>query len=441
MRAAPTTSCDVVGAAFLLVLCVMLACGKPRRARSGPTRSRFLTEPLGSKEICRRAPWLCRLPKHGMLTRAGMTRGVVTLTKRGTRVEDATDAALFKLGASEGGRARAARLTPEQRSEIARRAAEERWAKTPRQRPIRAQHTGALIIGDIALDCAVLDDGTRVLAQGTMLEALGRARTMGRRGDVAPFLSAVNLAEFVAPELHEQLEPISYRVPGQRFAATGYRAETLPGVCDVYLAARRAGVLLPSQMATADASEVLIRSLAKVGIIALVDEATGYQAVRARDELQRLLEQYVSEDFRPWVRVFPDAFFEEIYRLYGWDYKPGQTKHPAYVGRMISEYIYDRLPEGVTDELRRVNPKSAAGWRPRKHHQHLTVDTGHASLDRQIATVTTLMQVSTDLEEFKTLFARKFPQAPTGRRALRVTVSDTGQVETLFDQLDFLAAQ
>lgn len=51
------------------------------------------------------------------------------------------------------------------------------------------------------------------------------------------------------------------------------------------------------------------------------------------------------------------------------------------------------------------------------------------------------MQVSTDLEEFKTLFARKFPQAPTGRRALRVTVSDTGQVETLFDQLDFLAAQ
>lgn len=105
---------------------------------------------------------------------------------------------------------------------------------------------------------------------------------------------------------------------------------------------------------------LLIRSLAKVGIIALVDEATGYQAVRARDELQRLLEQYVSEDFRPWVRVFPDAFFEEIYRLYGWDYKPGQTKHPAYVGRMISEYIYDRLPEGVTDGFRRVNPKSAA---------------------------------------------------------------------------------
>lgn len=347
-----------------------------------------------------------------------------------TTVEDATDAALFRMGASEGGKARARRLSPEERSEIARRAAEVRWsdqADTP-----RAQYTGALVIGDIELECAVLDDGTRLIAQGTMLEALGRAKSMGRRGDVAPFVSASNLQAYMAPGLLEQLEPISYKIPGQRFSGTGYRAESLPAVCDVYLAARRAGALLPSQLGTADAAETLIRSLAKVGIIALVDEATGYQAERARDELQRLVEKFVSEDFRPWVRVFPDAFFSEIYRLYGWAYKPGQIKHPAYVGKFINAYIYDQLPEGVAEELRRVNPKRPSGWRARKHHQHLTVDTGNIALDRQITTITTLMQVSQDLDEYKMLFARKFP-AEHGRKLLRVLIDDNDEVITLFE--------
>ncbi len=292
------------------------------------------------------------------------------------------------------------------------------------------------MIGETELECAVLDDGTRVIKQGTMLAALGREPKTGRKpGELAPFLRGTNLLELASPELLEQLEPITYKIPGQRFAATGYRAETLPGVCDLYLAARRAGTLQANQRASADAAETLIRSLAKVGIIALVDEATGYQAERARDELQVLLEKFVSEDFRPWVKMFPDAFFGEIYRLYGWDYKPGNTKRPGYVGTIINEYVYKQLPEGVADELRRVNPKNASGWRSRRHHQHLTVDTGNVALDRQITTVTTLMQVSDTLEEFKMLFARKFP-GQTGRRVLRVTVTEDEQVETLFDLLN-----
>ena len=37
--------------------------------------------------------------------------------------------ALGKLGASKGGQARAAKLTPEKRQEVARKAAEARWKK------------------------------------------------------------------------------------------------------------------------------------------------------------------------------------------------------------------------------------------------------------------------------------------------------------------------
>ena len=84
---------------------------------------------------------------------------------------------LGRRGASKGGRARAERLTPSQRSESARRAAEGRWGRSIAV----ATHQGELVIGDMRLDCAVLDDDTRVLSQGTVLAALGRAPDMGRR--------------------------------------------------------------------------------------------------------------------------------------------------------------------------------------------------------------------------------------------------------------------
>lgn len=182
------------------------------------------------------------------------------------------------------------------------------------------------------------------------------------------------------------------------------------------------------------------RSLAKVGIIALVDEATGYQDVRARDELQRLLSAYVLEAFRPWVQMFPDEFFREIYRLYGWDYKPGNSKRPGYVGRFINTYIYEQLPDGVVEELRRVNPVGGSGYRARKHHQHLTADTGNQHLDRQILTVTTLMQVSDDVDGFKQLFERRFP-GKTGKKVLRVQVDEHDEIQTLFEFEDFAGNQ
>lgn len=339
---------------------------------------------------------------------------------------------LFQLDPGEGGRARARKLSPERRQEIAQRAAQARWDKNAK----KATLAGALIIGDRRIECAVLEDGTRVLAQGTVLEALGRARSMGRRGDRdaakrAPFLSANNLEPFVSAKLLADLDPITYRLPNQRFVSIGYRAETLPEICDVYLEARAQDKLLERQKPIADAAEVLMRSLAKIGIIALVDEATGYQGVRARDELQKLLEAYVEESFRPWVRIFPDDFFREIYRLYGWDYRPGKARHPQYVGRFINQYVYEQLPDGVLEELQRVNPKNASGHRPRKHHQHLTIDTGNEHLDRQILTVTTLMQVADDVDNFKSLFARRFPTQH--RKALRVSVDEDDAVNTLFE--------
>jgi len=154
-----------------------------------------------------------------------------------------------------------------------------------------------------------------------------------------------------------------------------------------------------------------LSGLARVGILALVDEATGYQETRARDELQVILEKYVHAEFRRWVHTFPDEFFEQIYRLQGWEFRPGTSKRTPQVGKLVNKYIYEELPPGVHDELRRLNPRTDKGYRKHKHHQYLTPDTGSVHLDRQISTVTTLMRIARNKRDFEDLFERAFPPA------------------------------
>jgi hypothetical protein len=331
--------------------------------------------------------------------------------------------AMSKKGASRGGRARADKLTPQQRREIAQKAAMARWGTTA----LAATHDGELQIGDRIIKCAVLEDGTRLISQESFLVALDRAPKAkggtGVQSSVVPaFLSAGNLQRYIPPDLRDIAQPVLYTLPGGG-RSYGYKAEIVPAVCEVYLEARYDDVLTKPQLPAARAAEILIRGLARVGIIALIDEATGYQDSRARRELQRILEAYVQAELRPWVRLFPDEFFEQIYRLQGWDYKPGTSKRTPYVGKLINHYVYEQLPPGVLEQLQTQNPRKVNGHRAHKHHQFLTADTGHPQLDKQISTVTTLMRISDSKREFEDLFERAFPPAQA-RLPLVVRVDD-----------------
>jgi hypothetical protein len=317
--------------------------------------------------------------------------------------------ALSRRGASAGGKARAELLSPEERKAIAQEAAAARWGNAA----IPAPDDGELRIGDRAIKCAVTEDGQRLISQETFLTALSRAPKAkggtGVRGSRIPaFLSASNLQPYISKELQEMADPVLY-APRTGGRAYGYRAELLPLVCEVYLDARADGRLLKSQVPAAKAAEILARGLMRVGIIALIDEATGYQETRARNELQKILEAYVKAELRPWIKTFPDEFFQEIYRLQGWEYKPGTSKRTPYVGKLVNKYVYEQLPPGVLDKLRDLNPRSKRGYRPHKFHQFLTADTGNPHLDKQISTVTTLMRISKNNAEFQDLFERAFP--------------------------------
>ena len=331
---------------------------------------------------------------------------------------------LSELGASKGGKARAKALSQEERSEIARQGAQKRWGDRPAIP--RAIHSGSLEIGNAKIPCYVLDNGERILSTRGIMAGLQR-RWRGRKyaGTQLPvFLEANNLKPFIDVDLLPVLTPVEFQTD-KGIKSEGYRAKVLPEVCEVYLKARDAGAITaPAQRVMAKRCEILTRALSKVGIIALVDEATGYQEFRAKDELARLLEAYVAEELRPWLKTFPDEFFKQVYRVHGWPYTPGSSKRSPYVGKFINRYVYEELPAPVLPELRKLNPVTERGYRKHKHFQFLTADTGNVHLDRQITALITTMKLSDSRQEFEQNFNKAFGKPYQPRLPLKVEVPE-----------------
>jgi P63C domain len=307
-------------------------------------------------------------------------------------------------GRAKGGHARAARLSPEERSEIARRAAGSRWRDDVSE-TICGSPDQPLRIGDTEIECYVLDDGTRVLTQASFLRALGRhpkanTRREGGNTPVPPILQSKALSSFITDDILDKARPITFRSPaGGR--AYGYNAELLPVVCEIYLKARDAKVLDRQQEHVARRADIIIRGLARVGIIALVDEATGYQEIRQKRALAEILEAYIAKELRPWVQTFPEDFYREIFRLKGLDYPRSTVKRPQYFGNITNDIVYKRIAPGVLEELKRVQIKSDTGRPKHKLFQRLTANTGYPKLREHLGSVVTLMKLSTDWNDFR----------------------------------------
>jgi hypothetical protein len=325
----------------------------------------------------------------------------------------------------KGGRTRAARLTPEQRSEIARQGGLARGARYQPANPDAipwAVAEGNLTIGDTKIPCAVLDSGKRVLSQQGMLLAIGRARAArGGQGasvdEGAAFLRAKNLKPFISSELELSTRPLMYKPKlggytphkGWLAIAYGYDAETFPAILEVYVNAQDAGVLHWQQKSIADLAGRLLKALPKTAMIALVDEATGYQAVRAHNELQEILAAYILPEHRPWVKTVPVEFTKELYRVYGWNYSP-DNRGPRYASKLIRKLLYEQLPPPVLPELDRLNPANKRTWqRKDRHHSYLTRETGLEHFKGQLAGTMALLRATPDND--RQMFTRLFDRA------------------------------
>jgi P63C domain. len=230
----------------------------------------------------------------------------------------------------------------------------------------------------------------------------------GEAGQLPYVLQAAELQPYISDELRDAIsEPIVFKNTSGVGAAYGLDATLLPELCEVWLSAEKDGALKQRHhLNTARKAEALYKALARVGAVALVDEATGYQKERERDELAKLLEQFIAKEMRPWVRVYPPEFFEELCRLRGVPFKANMRK-PQYFGHLVNNITYDRMAPDLKailkEERARANKQGA------KMHQFLSEGVGNEMLQKRFAGIVTLMKVCDNYDDFIELLERVHP--------------------------------
>lgn len=278
----------------------------------------------------------------------------------------------------------------------------------------RATHEGTLRVGGIEIPCFVLPDGTRVLTQRGIQTTTGMGTSGGTGGAqrIARIVESLEVKLSLSNELSARMKsPILFTpVHGGR-PAYGYEATVLIDYCELLLKSRdQGGVLTEAQERWAIASDVVIRAFAKVGIIAVIDEVTGYQQIRDREALQKILDKYLLHEFAVWAKRFPDEFYKEMFRLRGWQWRGMRVNRPSVVGKYTNDLVYQRLAPGILDELQHRNPKDERGNREGRHHQLLTGDIGIPALQQHLHATMGFMRASTTWDQFYRMMQRAFPK-------------------------------
>jgi hypothetical protein len=287
-------------------------------------------------------------------------------------------------GKAKGGFARAESLSPLERTEIAKKAAMARWGdKMP-----KATHAGFVDIGGLKLPVFVLEDGTRLISQRGLQTTIRMGTGGGTTGAhrIARFVQKIEDKLSISNELSARMKsPVVFMPLRGGNPAYGNEATNLIDLCELLLKARdRRKILTPGQSKYADAADIVIRSFAKVGIIAVIDEVTGYQGVRPQDALHVYLQKLIRKELAAWVKRFPDEFYENIYKLKGWRWPGMQKNRYSVVAYYTRDLVYDRIAPGLLEELERKSPPNQKGQRPNKLHQWLSEDVGNPMLAQHL---------------------------------------------------------
>lgn len=267
-----------------------------------------------------------------------------------------------------------------------------------------------LRIGAIQIECYVLEDGERVLLYSDIQRAMGFAHggsMVAGKNRLELFASRGRIAPYIPEHIQAALKsPIAIQKPNGAHAYA-LDAEVLPALCEAVVAAARMGVLQEQQLFIAHQCEVLLSALSRLGIIALVDEATGYQKFREEQALQKILDAYILPEHRPWMKAVPVEFFQEMFRVFGWQHK-ADNRGPRYAGKLVRNLIYRHLPKPVLPKLDEKNPSLPNYQRKYRHHQLLTEGLGLEHFRSQLSGVMALLRASNNRAEFNRLYLRAY---------------------------------
>lgn len=175
-------------------------------------------------------------------------------------------------------------------------------------------------------------------------------------------------------------------------------------VCSAFVSAWVNGEnLSDAQKIMAYNANKFLMAVAKVGIISLVDEATGYQQFRKVNELQYKLKYFLTEDSRDWEKTFPDELWIEFGRLTNW--KGSLKLRPKYWGKYVDELIYKKLDIDLYNYLRKNKPIRETGI---KYFQWLNEEHGVRELNNQIWQIIGIAKTCNSMDELRKIASEKF---------------------------------
>lgn len=340
-------------------------------------------------------------------------------------VRNQAAAEMGRRGGKKGGAVRAARMTPEERAASARLAAKSRWAKppteliTPGLEPMVlegevlppspfAKHRGTVTLNGVDVDVYVLDTDERVIS----LRAAVKVLTGTDGGILEDYIGVKALKDFVNSDLVLE-ETVDFHIPGTQFRGKGITAEQFEGILSGYVRALQAGALKTDrQKEIAVNCAILGTAFLRTGIVALIDEATGYQYERAADALEVKIKAYVAEELRAWEKTFPDELWEHFGRLTNW--KGSLHKRPKWWGHLVNELIYEAMDPDIAKYLKENKPKPFHG---QNYHSWLTEDVGLKALIPHIYKIIGMAEGCKDMRELQDRVAARY-----GRSRVQLTL-------------------
>jgi hypothetical protein len=310
------------------------------------------------------------------------------------------------MGRAKGGKKRAEILSPEQRTEIAQKAAVARWG----EKESKALHKGSFEKEfGIDVDCYVLDDPTKtaVISQTGM----GRALGLSSRGNAFPrFLASKAMEPFIGAQLRNKIEqPLRFQWDGGGALRTisvvhGFDATLLVDVCKAIIAAEAEGKLNRQQRHVAQQAHTILGASAKAGIKGLVWALAGYNPMA--QEVIEAFKAYVQEEARKYEREFPNELYMEWYRLY--DIPVPDRGKPWHFKTLTVKHIYYPLAKsnGKLFELLKAL-KAKDGDRQKKLFQFLN-EIGARALRIQLGRVLEMCESSAGKSEYEMKIVERF---------------------------------
>ena len=267
-----------------------------------------------------------------------------------------------------------------------------------------AKYTGLLKLGNREIDCYVLDTEDRVISMRATVKAISG----DINGDLSKYVGVRALQTHInSSDLSNKM--IEFSIPSNPVKSKGITAETFLEICSAYVAASTDPTVsfTAKQRETAANCAILISACAKTGLIALIDEATGYQYERAENALQVKIQAFVSDELRAWEKTFPDELWEEFGRLTHW--QGSLQQRPKYWGKLVMDLIYDALDPDIARYLKENKPKPQSGIH---YHQWLTEDIGVRALTMQINQVIGIAKTCDTIQELKDKVAFYYHKKP-----------------------------